>query len=113
MPEQIVSDVEEKSDKHDAKNVRIIIAAVLIISGMINLLVPGVIPYNIPSIWSFIGIGAGVGMLTSVKKGKIKRGRTVVVSEKNRKRTRFPMMIYVMRRCCYQTICRRLIRKRL
>ena len=69
MPEQIVSDVEEKSDKHDAKNVRIIIAAVLIISGMINLLVPGVIPYNIPSIWSFIGIGAGVG-------------RTVVVSEK-------------------------------
>ena len=50
MPEQIVSDVEEKSDKHDAKNVRIIIAAVLIISGMINLLVPGVIPYNIPSI---------------------------------------------------------------
>ena len=82
MPEQIVSDVEEKSDKHDAKNVRIIIAAVLIISGMINLLVPGVIPYNIPSIWSFIGIGAGVGMLTSFKKGKIKRGRTVVVSEK-------------------------------
>lgn len=61
---------------------RIIIAAVLIISGMINLLVPGVIPYNIPSIWSFIGIGAGVGMLTSFKKGKIKRGRTVVVSEK-------------------------------
>ena len=82
MPEQIVSDVEEKSDKHDAKNVRIIIAAVLIISGMINLLVPGAIPYNIPSIWSFIGIGAGVGMLTSFKKGKIKRGRTVVMSEK-------------------------------
>ena len=82
MPEQIVSDVEEKSDKRDTKHARIIIAAVLIISGMINLLAPGVIPYNIPSIWSFIGIGAGVGMLTSIKKRGTKRGKTVVVSEK-------------------------------
>lgn len=82
IPEQIVSDVEEKSDKRDTKHVRIIIAAVLIISGMINLLAPGVIPYNIPSIWSFIGIGAGVGMLTSIKKRGANRGKTVVVSEK-------------------------------
>lgn len=82
IPEQIVSDVEEKSDKHDTKHARIIIAAVLIILGMINLLAPGVIPYNIPSIWCFIGIGAGVGMLTSVKKRGAKLGKTVVVSEK-------------------------------
>lgn len=82
IPEQIVSDVEKKSDKHDTKHARIIIAAVLIILGMINLLAPGVIPYNIPSIWCFIGIGAGVGMLTSVKKRGAKLGKTVVVSEK-------------------------------
>ena len=75
-------------------------------------------------------------MLTSFKKGKIKRGRTVVVSEKQaipysvkadvkeecrraqqeehkKEQKENEMMIYVMRQCCYQTICRRLTRKRL
>lgn len=82
MSEQIISDIEEKSDKHDTKTVRIIIAAVFIIAGMVNLLVPGGIPYNIPTIWSFIGIGAGAGMLTSVKKKGIKHSKTVIVPEK-------------------------------
>ena len=39
-------------------------------------------------------------------------GKNVTLLE-DLKRTRFPMMIYVMRQCCYQTICRRLTRKRL
>lgn len=82
MPEQIVSDVEEKSDKHDTKSARIIIAAVVMVFGLVNLLAPGVIPYNVPSILSFICIGAGVGMLTSLKKRGTKHVRTVVVSEK-------------------------------
>ncbi len=82
MPEQIVSDVEEKSDKHDTKSARIIIAAVVMVFGLVNLLAPGVIPYNVPSVLSFICIGAGIGMLTSLKKKGAKHARTVVVSEK-------------------------------
>ena len=92
---------------------------------------PGLIPFRIPSVLSFICIGAGIGILVFIKKehkklqsviltqkqsipyvvkkdtAQVLYNESVNVNNKCIEEKRFRMTIYAMRQCCYLNICRK------
>lgn len=81
IAEQMVSDTEEKTDNSDVNIKRVLIGAVCIIFGLVSIFVPGLIPFRLPSVFSFILIGAGIGILAAAKGGH-KKPQSVTVTQK-------------------------------
>ena len=63
IAEQMISDKEEKADESDVNIRKVIIGVVSMAFGLLGIFVPGLIPFRIPSVLSFICIGAGIGIL--------------------------------------------------
>lgn len=82
IAEQMVSDAEEKTDESDGNMPGLIIGTACMIFGLISIFVPRMIPFNIPSVISFVCIGAGIGILMAVKSGKFNKKKSVVVTQK-------------------------------
>lgn len=68
IAEQMISDKEEKTDESDVNIRRVIIGVVSMAFGLLSIFVPGLIPFRIPSVLSFICIGAGIGILVFAKR---------------------------------------------
>lgn len=81
IAEQMIADTEEKTDNSDVNIRRVLIGAVCIILGLVSIFVPGLIPFRLPSVLSFIFIGVGIGILTAAKGGH-KKTQSVMVTQK-------------------------------
>lgn len=68
IAEQMISDKEEKADESDVNIRKVIIGVVSMAFGLLGIFVPGLIPFRIPSVLSFICVGAGIGILVFCKK---------------------------------------------
>lgn len=64
----MISDKEEKADESDVNIRKVIIGVVSMAFGLLGIFVPGLIPFRIPSVLSFICIVAGIGILVFCKK---------------------------------------------
>lgn len=82
IAEQVISDTEEKIKETGVNTRRILIGLVCIIFGLVNIFVPGLMPFKIPSIFAFICIGAGTGVVMAAKGGKGKKPQSVMVTQK-------------------------------
>lgn len=81
IAEQMISDKEEKADESDVNIRRVIIGVVSMAFGLLSIFVPGLIPFRIPSVLSFICIGAGIGILVFCKKEN-KKLQSVILTQK-------------------------------
>ena len=81
IAEQMISDKEEKADESDVNIRRVIIGVVSMAFGLLGIFVPGLIPFRIPSVLSFICIGAGIGILVFCKK-EHKKLQSVILTQK-------------------------------
>ena len=81
IAEQMISDKEEKADESDVNIRRVIIGVVSMAFGLLSIFVPGLIPFRIPSVLSFICIGAGIGILVFCKK-EHKKLQSVILTQK-------------------------------
>ena len=81
IAEQMISDKEEKTDESDVNIRRVIIGVVSMAFGLLSIFVPGLIPFRIPSVLSFICIGAGIGILVFCKK-EHKKPQSVILTQK-------------------------------
>ena len=81
IAEQMISDKEEKADESDVNIRKVIIGVVSMAFGLLGIFVPGLIPFRIPSVLSFICIGAGIGILVFCKK-EHKKLQSVILTQK-------------------------------
>ena len=81
IAEQIISDKEEKADESDVNIRKVIIGVVSMAFGLLGIFVPGLIPFRIPSVLSFICIVAGIGILVFCKK-EHKKLQSVILTQK-------------------------------
>lgn len=81
IAEQMISDKEEKADESDVNIRRVIIGVVSMAFGLLSIFVPGLIPFRIPSVLSFVCIGAGIGILVFCKK-EHKKLQSVILTQK-------------------------------
>lgn len=81
IAEQMISDKEEKADESDVNIRRVIIGVVSMAFGLLSIFVPGLIPFRIPSVLSFVCIGAGIGILVFCKKEN-KKLQSVILTQK-------------------------------
>ena len=81
IAEQMISDKEEKADESDVNIRKVIIGVVSMAFGLLGIFVPGLIPFRIPSVLSFICVGAGIGILVFCKK-EHKKLQSVILTQK-------------------------------
>lgn len=81
IAEQMISDKEEKADESDVNIRKVIIGVVSMAFGLLGIFVPGLIPFRIPSVLSFICIVAGIGILVFCKK-EHKKLQSVILTQK-------------------------------
>ena len=80
FPEQIKVDKEEKvTDKVVSR--KVIVGTLMIAFGLVNIILPDMMPINIPSLVAFVSLGSGIGILFYTKKHHVKEN-TVTIVEK-------------------------------